>query len=96
MKIDLLSDASATGAAANVAFGGRYLMALVGTLDGATITIEMLGPDDATYVTVPSSSVTDAGSAVIYLPPDATVKGVVTGGTSPDGLYLSIYRIPEC
>jgi hypothetical protein len=94
MQIDLLSNASATGAARNVAFGGRYLMALLGTLGGATITIEMLGPDGATYLAVPDSSLTAAGTAVVYLPANATVRGVVTGGTTPSGIYLTIYGIP--
>lgn len=97
MRIDLLSDhdGASSGNAMPVAFGGRYLMVATGTFDSATATVDLLGPDGSTYVTVASASLTAAGSAIVYLPADATVKGTVTGGTSPTGIYLSIYRIPE-
>lgn len=97
MRIDLLSDhdGAGSGDATPVAFGGRYLMVATGTFDGATATVDLLGPDGSTYVTVASASVTAAGSAIVYLPSDATVKGTVTGGTAPAGIYLSIYRMPE-
>lgn len=97
MRIDLLSahDGAGSGNAMLVAFGGRYLMVATGTFDSATVAVDLLGPDGSTYVAVASASLTAAGSAIIYLPSDATVKGTVTGGTSPAGIYLSIYRIPE-
>lgn len=97
MRIDLLSDQTGAGSGSptGVAFGGRYLAVAQGTFSGATVTIEMLGPDGANYVTIPGFSLTAAGSAVVYLPSDATVKGVVTGGTSPAGIYVAIYRMIE-
>lgn len=97
MQIDLLSDhdGAGSGGATHIAFGGRYLMVATGTFDSATVTVDLLGPDGSTYVGIADASLTAAGSAAIYLPSDATVKGTVTGGTSPAGIYLSIYRMPE-
>lgn len=92
-QIDLLTDATATGASAFVAFAGRYLAVVQGTLDGATVTLEMLGPDGTNYVTLPDFSKTAAGSGVVYLPAGAMVRGAVAGGTAPTGLYLSLYRM---
>ena len=97
MRIDLFSnkDGAASGSPTNVAFGGRYLAVAQGTFDSATVTCQMLGPDGATYITIPGFSLTAAGSAVVYLPSDATVRGVIAGGTSPTGIYVSLYRMPE-
>lgn len=91
-KIDLISNADATGAAETCALGGRYLMVLAGTLGGATVTVEMLGPDGVTYLTVDGATLSAVGTKTIFLPWGSTVRGVVTGGT-PSGLYLSLYRM---
>lgn len=91
-QIDLISNAGATGAAKSCALGGRYLMALAGTVGGATVTVEILGPNGATYLTVDGASLTAVGTKVIFLPWGATVRGAVAGGT-PSGLYLTLYRM---
>lgn len=89
-SIDLLSNASATGAVKSVAYGGRYIMLVQGTFSGATVSVEILGPDGTNYVTVPDSSKTVAGAAVIYLPAGATVRGAVANGP-PTGIYLALH-----
>lgn len=91
-QIDLLANVAASGSAKAVAFGGRYLAVATGTFGGATVTVQMLGPDGVTYVDVPSASLTAAGTAVIYLPWGCTVKGVISSGL-PTGIYLSLYRM---
>jgi hypothetical protein len=91
-KVDLLANVAASGAAMNVSFGGRYLMVATGTFSGATVKVQMLGPDGATYVDVPTASLTAAGSVLIYLPWGCTVKGVISSGP-PSGIYLSLYRM---
>lgn len=91
-QIDLISNAAATGAAKTCALGGRYLMVLAGTVGGATVTVEILGPDGATYVLVDGATLSAVGTKTIFLPWGATVRGAVAGGT-PSGLYLSLYRM---
>lgn len=91
-KVDLLSNVAATGSAKPVGFGGRYLLLASGTFSGATVSVEILGPDGATYIAIPGGALTAVGSAVIYLPWGCTVRGAVASGT-PAGLYLSLYRM---
>lgn len=94
-KYDLLSNVAASGVAVTVDFGGRYLMIGVGTWSGATVKVQILGPDGATFVDVPSASLTANGSATIYLPDNAVIKGAVSSGP-PSGIYLTLRRCPEC
>jgi hypothetical protein len=89
---DLLANASATGDAQQVSFGGRYLMVASGTFSGATAKVQILGPDGSTYIDVADASLTAAGSKVIYLPNNCTVKGALASGT-PSAMYLSLYRM---
>lgn len=91
-KHDLLANASATGAAQQVSFGGRYLMVASGTFSSATAKVQILGPDGATYLDVADASLTAAGTKVIYLPWGCTIKGALSGGT-PSAMYLSLYRM---
>lgn len=90
--VDLLSNASATGSAVNWA-GGKGNFAVVGTFSGATVKLQALGPDGTTYIDVPNASLTAAGMALFELPA-GQVKAVVTGGTSPSGLYAKAARVP--
>jgi len=47
----LLTNASATGSAQNWK-GGRGVFTLAGTVGGATITLQYLGPDATTWLTL--------------------------------------------
>jgi hypothetical protein len=95
-RIDLLVDFddAGEGDVQSIAFGGRYLMLCAGDFDGATVAVGMLGPDGSTYFDIPDSDLTASGTATLWLPPRAQLRGTVTGGTNPSGIYLSIYRIP--
>ncbi len=94
-NVKLLSNAAATGAASLIDMGGRFLFAAVGTFDGATVTLQIKGPDDATFVAVPSGALTAAGSALVYLPDNSEVKAVISGGSEPAGLYASLRLCQE-
>ena len=85
----LLTNAAATGAA--VAYpGGKGFLAVVGTFGGASLQLQYLGPDSATWVNV-GAAITAAGSVVVEMPP-GPVRMAVTGGP-PSGLYARIHSL---
>lgn len=81
----LLSNASATGAAAQWG-GGRGVFSLAGTVNGATVTLQYLGPDESTWLTA-ATSLTAVGIVSFELPP-GKIRALVAGG-SPSGLYAN-------
>lgn len=85
----LLSNASASGSPVSGIVGGAYVWNVVGTFGGATVTLQALASDGATYQDVTGASVTAGGSVGVVLGNNATVQVVVTGGT-PSGLYSSL------
>lgn len=83
--ITLLSNASATGSAASWA-GGEGAFVVVGTLSGATVTLQTLGPDGSTWVAVGDDAALDAAGACGFSLPPCQIRAAVSGG-SPSGLY---------
>jgi hypothetical protein len=81
----LLSNATATGAAATWG-GGAGVFIVVGTFTGATVALETLGPDGATWV-ASQAGLTANGVQRFVLPP-GQIRASVTGGT-PSGLYAN-------
>ena len=72
--------------------GGRCAFAVAGTFNGATITLQMLGPDGSTLITLgAATTLTSAGVGLVDLPP-CQVQATVTGGP-PSGLFASIARV---
>lgn len=88
-KYLLINNAAVTGPATVLQQGGLYSFNVVGTFGGTTVKLQILGPDDATYVDIPTASHTAAGVIGVYLPAGGTVKAVVTGG-APANLYASL------
>jgi hypothetical protein len=94
----LLTNASATGASATWP-GGEGLFALAGTVSGATVTLQVLGPDGTTYLSAvkkdgtTAAALTAVGCLVVELPP-GRVRALVASGT-PSGLYATLTRIPR-
>ena len=89
-KLNLLEDASATGAV-GVFDGGKARFTVVGTLDGATVSLQALGPDGVTYVNM-SAGLSAEGSEVLDLPA-GSYRAAVTGGTTPSGLYANLIQV---
>ena len=81
----LLSNSSATGTAVQWP-GGRGLFALAGTVSGAMVTLQVMGPDAATYLTA-ATALTAVGIVAFELPP-GLIRALVASG-SPSGLYAS-------
>ena len=74
--------------------GGIMVIAAVASAwNAATATLQMLGPDGATFLPVSPSQATFTANGVgtVYLPP-CVITLTVTGGT-PTALYCSIARV---
>jgi len=83
MKLDLLSNASATGLDANIQNPGRYCFAVAGTFGGATVGLDIMGPDGATWIAIEDSAGTlafTAAKAVLVDLPAGKFRARVTGG----------------
>jgi hypothetical protein len=89
--LQLLSNASAalTG---NALFwqGGTATFNLIGTMGGATVSLQVIGPDGQTWQALGASTTVTATGAVTGLQiPAGPVRCVVTGGP-PTGLYATL------
>lgn len=90
--VNLLSNAGATGS--GVAFGGgKAHWLLVAGTGGATMALQVLGPDGSSWIAVPSAS--SSSSTVVALDlPEGTYRTTVTGGTTPAGIYSTLKGLP--
>ena len=86
----LLSNASATGQPSAALAGGTYVWTIVGTFDGATATLQSLGPDGSTWLDVVAR--TSAGSERVLVGQGSSLRTAVAGGT-PSGLYANVARV---
>lgn len=91
MRIDLLLNGNATGPT-RIWNGGRGQFAVAGTLGGATVTLQVLGPDEATWLDVGEDAALDAAGVVNFDLPPCSIRAEVVGG-SPSGLYATAVRI---
>lgn len=87
----LLSNASATGTAVQWP-GGKGAFMLAGTVSGATVTLQILGPDGATWLTG-ATALTAVGISVFDLP-CGQIRALVASGT-PSGLYAVALPIKQ-
>lgn len=94
VNIKLLTNASQSGDEITVDYGGRYLMIVCGTWGGATAKMQIMGPDDETFIDIPASNLSADGMALVYLPDNAVVKGVLVGG-APTGMFMTMRRCTE-
>ena len=86
------SDLSATSPTFTV-IGGRYFVAVTaGDWSSGSVTLDVLGPDGATYVQVSSSASLSAnGAFVADLPPHGTYQLAISDAT---GVYAALSRVP--
>jgi|SRR5882672_10372503 len=72
--------------------GGTCVFSVVGTFGGATVKLQVLGPDGATWIDAGvGTTLTAAGMGVVYLPP-GMVQAVIVGG-APAGIFAALARI---
>ena len=72
--------------------GGEYWFGAVGTFNGGTATLQRVGPDGATPVTV-TTGLTAAGGNVSHLPPG--IYQVTISGSTTAVLWWEVVRIVE-
>lgn len=89
VAFNLLQNAGATGSPVANIPGGSYIWSVQGTFGGATVKLQCLGPDGATFMDIPSASMTSPGQMGVAIGGNAAVKAVVTGG-SPSALYSNL------
>jgi len=92
LALDLLNNAAATGNPARWP-GGRGSFVAAGTFGGATVKLQMLGPDGATWLDVDSTTSVTAVGHVVFEAGAGQLRALVSGG-SPSGLYAKAVRIP--
>jgi hypothetical protein len=90
-RLDLLSDEAATGAS-KIWPGGTGKFAAEGTFDGATVSLQHKLPNGTWADAGPYTTLTAAGAGLFELPA-GEIRAAVTGGSSPDALYASVYGI---
>lgn len=92
VRLELLSNTDETGSAHQWP-GGKGQFALVGTVSGATITLEQLGPDGSTWVSLGSAVALTAAGVGVFEAPAGQIRALVASGT-PSGLYATVVGIP--
>lgn len=90
-RIDLLSNASATGSAA-IWPGGRGTFLVAGTFGGTTVTLQVLGPDGSTWLAVGTYTTMAAAGGGNFDLPQGQIRANVSGGT-PSGLYALVATV---
>jgi len=87
----LLSAGAATGAAVPMHLAGDYIFSVAGTFGGATVGIDMLGPDGSTWIALNDASgaiaITAAGAIGVSLP-IGSYRASITGGAG-----VSVYAV---
>lgn len=93
MKLELLSNASATGSSMYWP-GGTGTFSVVGTFGGATVTLQFLGPDGTTWVNAGADTTLTAAGGANFTLASGNIRVSVSGGT-PSALYAHATRIQE-
>lgn len=88
-RIDLLSNASATGSGFEVV-GGRYIFAVEATFAGGTIALQAQGPN-GTWINA-ASAVSAAGFTDVVLADGSRVRAAVASG-SPTAIYATLTSV---
>ena len=84
------SNISATTAAFNLD-GGYYFCACVATFGGGNVELQVLGPDQSTWLSAPTAlKFTAAGTIAGYLPPGQYRFAIATA----TGVYCSVAGVP--
>lgn len=94
-SITLLSAVAATGAGQStpVQNGGDYMFAVAGTIGGATIALEMLGPDGASWINMGASATFTTNNMCVVSIPEGRYRANVTGGAGPYLISASLKAI---
>jgi hypothetical protein len=83
----LISNGSAT--ASGVWQGGRGCFAVAGTFSGATVKLQVLLPDSATWADVGAATTLTAAGFGLFELPNSQIRALVSGGP-PSGIYADV------
>lgn len=84
-RVDLLNNASATGNAA-IWPGGRGSFLVAGTFNGATVKLQVLGPDNSTWIDAGTYTTLTAAGAGNFDLPQGQIRANISGGP-PSGIF---------
>lgn len=91
----LLANASATGPESAPQRPGRYCFAVAGTFGGATVGLQMLGPDGATWIDIEDDAgaiaIASAKARLVALPA-GRYRATITGGAGAS-LFATLARV---
>lgn len=74
--------------------GGQAAFEVQGTLGGATVSLQVLGPDGQTWTAFSTATtVTAVGIVSSISLPAGPVRAVVTGGAGLSGIYASLKAV---
>jgi hypothetical protein len=88
-RLDLLSNASATGNAQQ-AVGGRYIFAVEATFSGGTVALQAKGPN-GTWINVANAASAN-GFTDVVLADGSEVRAAVASG-SPTAIYATLTSV---
>lgn len=93
-RITLLSNVTGAGngATAHVDFAGEYVCTVDGTFGGATVKLQQLSPDGASWLDILDASLTAEGSFIVALGSGRDVRAVLSGG-APVSMYCALDRV---
>ncbi|MGE0736042.1 MAG: hypothetical protein AB7G15_17145 [Alphaproteobacteria bacterium] len=91
LALDLLNNAAATGNPARWP-GGKGSFVVAGTFGGATVKLQLLGPDGATWLDVSAATALAAVGHAVFEAGAGQLRALVSGG-APAGLYAKAVRI---
>lgn len=74
--------------------GGIGVFSAVGTWNGATLTLEFIGPDGATLLVAGDATTLSANGAGVFYLPECQVRAVVSNVGGSTSLTASIARVP--
>lgn len=84
-RVDLLTNASSTGSAV-LWPGGRGTFLAAGTFGGATVSLQVLGPDESSWIDAGSYTTFTANGVGNFDLPQGKIRASVASGT-PSSLY---------
>jgi hypothetical protein len=82
---------SATPATWRFEYGGEFVCEFSATWGGGSVQLNILGPDNVTYLPVTPAAWTANGTALVAIPTGAILQLVVTTATA---VYFRMTRLP--
>lgn len=88
-RLDLLTNASATGSYVEVV-GGRYIWAAEGTFSSATLQLQFAGPN-GTAIDIAGASLTANGAVEVMIADGSRIRVSISG--SPSAMYSTLVSV---